>query len=104
MEAAVCFQPGANGGFRSAREAITTPSALWRRVHGSFASLRMTMLDCRLELQEIELQLCVSLLLGPKIEWDRRHLIHDRFGAAALRHVHGFYIAPATVASFHPDV
>jgi len=62
------------------------------------------MLDCRLELQEIELQLCVSLLLGPKIEWDRRHLIHDRFGAAALRHVHGFYIAPATVASFHPDV
>ena len=58
----------------------------------------------RLELQEITLQLRVSLFLGPQIERDRRHLIDDRFGHPAFRKVHRFDVAPATVTTFHPDV
>src|ERR1700737_1881771 len=58
----------------------------------------------RLELQEITLQLRVSLLLGPQIKRDRRHLIHDRFGQPAFRKVHRLDVAPATVAALHPDV
>ena len=65
-------------------------------------------LDCRSllrsKLQKIALQLRVSLLLGPQIERDRRHLIHDRFGQSAFRKVHRLDVAPATVATFHADV
>ena len=34
----------------------------------------------RSKLHQIALQLRVSLFLGPQVERDRRHLIHDRFG------------------------
>jgi hypothetical protein len=52
----------------------------------------------------IGLQLRVSLLLGPEVERDRRHLIHDRFGPPVLRKVHRLDVSPATVATFHADV
>src|SRR6266481_6268798 len=58
----------------------------------------------RSKLHQIALQLRVSLLLGPQVEWDRCHLIDDRFGQSAFRKVHRLDVAPATVASFHPDV
>src|ERR1700686_2719885 len=58
----------------------------------------------RSKLHEIALQLRVSLLLGPQVERDRRHLIHDRFGQSAFRKVHRLDVAPATVATFHADV
>src|ERR1700687_5375184 len=56
------------------------------------------------KLQKITLQLRVSLLLGPQVERDRCHLIHDRFGQPAFRKVHRLDVAPATVASFHAAV
>src|ERR1700687_711311 len=56
------------------------------------------------KLQKITLQLRVSLILGPEVERDRCHLIHDRFGQSAFRKVHCLDIAPATVATFHADV
>src|SRR5208282_611195 len=56
------------------------------------------------KLQQIGLQLRVSLFLRPQIQRDRSHLIHDRFGQTALSHVHRLYVAPATVAPFHADV
>src|SRR5260370_28526747 len=58
----------------------------------------------RSKLHQIALQLRVSLLLGPQVERDRRHLIHDRFGQSAFRQVHRLDVAPATVATFYADV
>src|ERR1022692_2275672 len=56
------------------------------------------------KLEQIQLQLGVSLRLRPQVERDRRELIHHRFGAAALGHVHSFDVGAATVAGFHADV
>src|SRR5208282_2363373 len=56
------------------------------------------------KLQQIGLQLRVSLLLRPQVKRDRRHFIHDGFGPPAFRHVHRLDVGPATVASFHTDM
>ena len=56
------------------------------------------------KLQQIGLQLRVTLLLGPQVERDRRRFIYDWLGPPALRHVHHLDVAPAMVASSHTNV